>query len=308
LNLKDPQDPSFSLKGCQTIHDVIRFAHEMVLKEMFGLSEETTDSVTSVRLITDIPLALHLIDLGGGLKAGLTTRDKVTPDHLESIPLKALWKGFCHPGITWKGNIPLSGDNLMRVMVQGVLTGPSNLPGGDSYAILSREYLNLSAKFGYHYAHLDAFLSDIPEQNYISLQFAGGIGPYYGKSLRLNFVGNVLFMLGFKIQVTGGDFLEASLTGYDIKSMNNTLDQVGRLLASSRLLDMAIATEAEVKRRLRNSSRGNTIFSIKPRRAALTAFILMKEIGSASPIMACCKTARNMGTASLQVWPMSCAR
>ena len=230
MNLTDPQDPSFSLKGCQTIHDLIRFAHEMVLKEMFGLSEESADRVTSVRLITDIPLVLHLIDLGGGLKEGLTTKDKVTPDHLESIPLKALWKGFCHPGVTWSGAIAATGKNLMRLMVQGALTDSNNLPGGDSYAILSREYLNLSAKFGYHYANLDAFCSDIPEQNYVSLQFAGGIGPYYGKSLRLNFVGNVLFTLGFKIKITGGDLLEASLTGYDIRSMENALDQVGRLL------------------------------------------------------------------------------
>jgi pyruvate,water dikinase len=105
----------------------------------------------------------------------------------------------------------------------------------------------LSAKFGYHFANLDAFLSDVPDQNYISLQFAGGAGTYYGKSLRLNFLGNVLFMLGFKINVTG-DLLEASLTGYDPQSMEKALDQVGRLLASSRLLDMGIANEAEMTR------------------------------------------------------------
>ena len=88
----------------------------------------------------------------------------------------------------------------MNLMARGVMTGPENLPGGDSYAILSREYLNLSAKFGYHFANLDAFLSDDPDQNYISLQFAGGAGTYYGKSLRLNFLGNVLSRLGFKIK------------------------------------------------------------------------------------------------------------
>ena len=272
LNLTDTQDPSFSLKGCQTIHDVIRFAHEMVLKEMFGLSEETAGSVSSVRLITDIPLALHLIDLGGGLKAGLTTSDKITPDHLESIPMKALWKGFCHPGITWSGGIPVAGKDIMRLMVQGVMTGPNNLPGGDSYALLSREYLNLSAKFGYHYAHLDAFCSDIPEQNNISLQFAGGIGPYYGKSLRLNFLSQVLSRLGFKIKVTGGDFLEASLTGYDIKSMQNALDQMGRLLASSRLLDMAIANEAEMSRMVEAFFQGEYNFLDKAQEGRIDGF------------------------------------
>ena len=52
-------------------------------------------------------------------------------------------------------------------------------------------------------------------------------------------------MLSFKINVTG-DLLEASLTGLDRISMENSLDQVGRLLASSRLLDMGIANEAEM--------------------------------------------------------------
>ncbi|MHB8066873.1 MAG: PEP/pyruvate-binding domain-containing protein [Desulfobaccales bacterium] len=247
LNLTDPQDRSFSAAGCQTIHDVIRFAHEKVVREMFGLSEDAAGSTLSVKLTTDIPLALHLIDLGGGLKPGLTTCDEITADHLESLPMKAIWKGFCHPGITWTGSVAVDARNFMQLMAQGVMTGPENLPGGASYAILSREYLNLSAKFGYHFANLDALCSDTPEQNYISLQFAGGAGSYFGKSLRLTFLGNVLFMLGFKINVTG-DLLEATLTGYDLKSMDNILNQMGRLLASSRLLDMAIANEAEMKR------------------------------------------------------------
>ncbi len=108
--------------------------------------------------------------------------------------MKAIWKGFSHPGITWKGTVAVNVENFMNLMARGMMTDPTNQPGGDSYAILSKEYLNLSAKFGYHFANLDAFVSDIPDQNYISLQFAGGAGTYYGKSLRLNFLGNVLFI------------------------------------------------------------------------------------------------------------------
>ncbi len=247
LNLIDPQDPAFAPAGCQTIHDVIRFAHEKVVREMFGLSGEAAGGAISVKLTTDIPLLLHLIDLGGGLSPGLTTCDEVTRDHLESLPMRALWNGFCHPGITWTGGVAVDAGNFMQLMARGMMTGPENLPGGDSYAILSREYVNLSAKFGYHFANLDAFVSDLPDQNYISLQFAGGAGTYYGKSLRLTFLGNVLHRLGFKMTVTG-DLLEASFTGLDRSLMENTLDQVGRLLASSRLLDMAIGNEAELNR------------------------------------------------------------
>jgi pyruvate, water dikinase len=259
LNLTDPRDPSFAPSGCQTIHDVIRFAHEKVVKEMFGLSGDAAEGAISVKLTTDIPLVLHLVDLGGGLKAGLTTCDEITRDHLESLPMQALWKGFCHPGITWTGSVAVGAGDFMQLMARGMMTGPENLPGGDSYAILSREYVNLSAKFGYHFANLDAFLSDIPDQNYISLQFAGGAGNYYGKSLRLNFLGNVLHRLGFKITVTG-DLLEASLTGLDQSSMENTLDQVGRLLASSRLLDMGIGNEAAMNRMIEGFFSGDYDF------------------------------------------------
>jgi pyruvate,water dikinase len=162
-------------------------------------------------------------------------------------------------------------ENFMSLMARGVMTDSGNQPGGDSYAILSKEYLNLSAKFGYHFANLDAFLSDIPDQNYISLQFAGGAGTYYGKTLRLNFLGNVLHRLGFKINVTG-DLLEASLTGLDRASMENSLDQVGRLLASSRLLDMGIANEAAMQRMIEGFFAGNYDFLNQAQEIRLPGF------------------------------------
>jgi pyruvate,water dikinase len=267
LNLTDPQEPSFSPRGCRTFHDIIRYAHEMLMQEMFGLSEEA-DRATSVRLSTDIPLVLHLIDLGGGLRAGLTTCDTITPDHLESLPMKDLWRGFCHPGITWQGGVTIDAGNILTLMARGAA---GELPGGESYAILSRDYLNLSAKFGYHFANLDAYLGDDSAQNRIFLRFAGGAGTYYGKSLRLNFLGNVLSRLGFKISVTG-DLLDASLTGYDQKAMESILDQVGRLLATSRLLDLAITNEASVQRMIEAFFQGDYDFLQQAQKARIPGF------------------------------------
>ena len=271
LNLTDTQGATFTPQGCQTIHDVIRFAHEAIMKEMFGLSQESPGGVVSVRLTTDIPLTLFLIDLGGGLQAGLTTCHQIIPDHLECRPMKALWKGFCHPGISWSGAVAVDTRNLLTLMARGAMTGPDNLPGGESYAILSREYLNLSAKFGYHFANLDAFLSDDPDQNHVFLRFAGGAGTYYGKSLRLNFLGNVLSRLGFKISVNG-DLLDASLTGSDPKSMEDLLDQVGRLLAASRLLDLGITNEAAVQRMIEAFFRGDYDFLQQAQEGRLPGF------------------------------------
>jgi pyruvate,water dikinase len=247
LNLTDPHAPDFAPAGCRTLHDVIRFAHERAMQEMFGLGEAGPGASVAVKLTTTIPLPLYLIDLGGGLTAGLTTCDQVTPENFESRPMKALWRGLSNPGINWSGGIGVGLQDFLTLMAQGISQRPGELPGGDSFAVLSREYANISAKFGYHYANLDAMLTDNPEANYFSLQFSGGAGTQAGRSIRLSFLGEVLDRLGCKLRITG-DLLDASLHGAVADDLEAILDQVGRLLGASRLLDVAISSEADVDR------------------------------------------------------------
>jgi len=244
LNLTDTESPSFSPEGCKTLHDIIRLTHETAVKEMFGLTEEA-EEIRSIKLTASIPLTLHLIDVGGGLKEGLTTCHVVTPEHIESLPMKAIWKGFTHPGITWSGAIGVDMKKFITLFATSATTGGRDEHGGTSYAIISGEYMNLSAKFGYHFATIDTLCSENSNQNYISLQFAGGAGDYYGKSLRVSYLGNVLQKLGFQVSFKG-DLLEAFLIGYDRPSMEEKLDLLGRLLASSRLLDMALSNQQDI--------------------------------------------------------------
>jgi pyruvate,water dikinase len=259
LNLTDPQAPDFAPSGCRTLHDVIRFAHERAMQEMFGLSEAGLGERVAARLTTSIPLALYLIDLGGGLTEGLTTCDQVTQENFESVPMKALWRGLSNPGINWSGGIAVGVQDFLSLMARGMSQRPGELPGGDSFAVISREYTNLSAKFGYHYANLDAMIGKNPEANYFSLQFSGGAGTQAGRSLRLNFLGKVLDRLGCKLRITG-DLLDASLSGVAVTDLEAILDQVGRLLGASRLLDVAIASEADVDRMVAAFFRGDYDF------------------------------------------------
>jgi len=233
LNLTDPEAPTFTPKHCRTIHDVIRFSHEKVVKEMFGLAGQRADSVESVKMKAGIPLALYFIDLGGGLEENLTTCDEIGPGSIVSRPMRALWRGLSHPGINWAGTVAADSRNLMALMT----SGPP--PQMASYAVLSYEYLNLSIKFGYHYATLDVLWTDNPEDNTISLQFGGGAGSFHGRALRIRFLSEVLEQLGFVLQVSG-DVVDATLKGDDDSGMEQGLDQLGRLLASSRLLDLGI--------------------------------------------------------------------
>jgi len=197
------------------------------------LSGQAAAGAKSVKMTASIPLALYFVDLGGGLEENLTTCDDITPEAITSVPMKALWRGLSHPGISWAGGIGVTSKDLMPLMVSGTP------PQMASYAILSNEYVNLSIKFGYHYATIDILWTDNPEDNYISLQFGGGAGSYHGRSLRIHFISEVLQELGFMLDISG-DVLDATVKGYDSPNMEETLDQLGRLLASTRLLDLAI--------------------------------------------------------------------
>jgi len=241
LNLTDPKASTFSPEYCNTLHDVIRYSHEKVVKEMFGLTAHAKESVTSVKLTANIPLGLYFIDLGGGLQQDLTTCDEITPDAITSRPMKVLWRGLSHPGINWAGAVDINTRNLMALMT----SGPP--PQMASYAVVSQEYVNLSIKFGYHYATVDILWSDDPEDNYISLQFGGGAGSYHGRTLRIHFLSEVLQRLGFMVQLSG-DVLDATVKGLDDRAMDESLDQLGRLLASSRLLDLGIPSQDRVER------------------------------------------------------------
>ncbi|MBI4849600.1 MAG: pyruvate, phosphate dikinase [Nitrospirae bacterium] len=244
LTLTDPSAPSFIPEACRTIHDIIRYAHEGAMKAMFGITDEA-EEVRSIKLTAKVPLDLRLIDLGGGLRAGLTTCHEVTPEQIESFPMNAIWKGFTHPGIKWEGTINLTTNNLMTLFASSAISEIGEMPGGISYAIISRDYMNLSAKFGYHFTTIDAMCSENSNQNYVSIQFAGGAGNYYGKALRISLLRNVLSRLGFQVSMKG-DLLDALISGYDRPALEDKLDQLGRLFAASRLLDMTLSGRNDV--------------------------------------------------------------
>ena len=243
LNLTDNTSPSFSAEECKSFHDIIRFTHEQSMKHMFNFGERSGIKGSAVTLTANIPMFFKLVDIGGGLKFGLSKCDTITPDHVESLPFKAVWKGFTHPGISWSGGIGVSAGDFMSLMISGGMSGET--PGGTSYIIVAEDYMNMSARFGYHFATIDTLCSEDANHNYITLQFSGGIGTYHRRSLRIIFLGNVLKRLGFEVSLNG-DLLQASLTRFDKAATVQSLDQMARLLACSRLLDMAISSQDEV--------------------------------------------------------------
>jgi pyruvate,water dikinase len=245
LNLTDTKAPSFSPEGCKTYHDIVRFTHETAINEMFDISLTSDRSGASVRLTSTLPLDLWLIDLGEGLREGLTTCDKITPEMIESAPMKAVWRGFTHPGVNWAGTMNIGTGKITGILAASALSEFGEIAGGESYALFSMDYLNLSVRFAYHFATIDTLCSDNESQNYIAVQFSGGAGDYYGRSLRIQLMGNILERLGFQVTVKG-DLIEAFIARYDKRSTEEKLDMTARLLASTRLLDITLSNQGEL--------------------------------------------------------------
>ncbi|MBI5569047.1 MAG: pyruvate, phosphate dikinase [Desulfomonile tiedjei] len=245
LNLTDPEDPAFSPEGCRSIHDIIRFTHEQAMREMFGYGDVAERVTGALKMKLSIPLWLYVIDLGGGLRQDLASNDIPDAQSINSIPFVAILRGLYHPGINWKATIGISARNLMDLVAGGAGPQTGDVLGSPSYALISGDYMNFNARFGYHFATVDSLCGEDANQNYVTLQFAGGVGSYYGKSLRIRFLGEVLQRLGFTVQVKG-DLIEASLGRIDRRNMEAALDQLGRLLGTSRLMDMGIANPDEI--------------------------------------------------------------
>ena len=55
LSLTDPKAENFNPEGCRSLHDVIRFSHEMGMREMFNIGGEMEDAHGAVRLRCGVP-------------------------------------------------------------------------------------------------------------------------------------------------------------------------------------------------------------------------------------------------------------
>lgn len=244
LTLTDATSALFRPDKCRTIHDIIRYCHEISVRKMFQFGEVADRARNAVQLKVNIPIQLFALDLGGGLRAGLTTCSEINAHEVVSVPFTALWRGLSHPGINWSSSVGVGTHNFLALFAGGALPQQGQL-GGASYTLVSDDYMNLSIRFGYHFATVDALCTDDPEVNYAALHFTGGAGAHFGKSLRIQYIAAVLNRLGF-VTVLKGELLEASLTRLDKPAMETALDQLGRLLGSTRLLDVALKNEAQV--------------------------------------------------------------
>ncbi len=249
LHLVDPRAETFTPRHCTSLHDIMRYVHELSYVRMFQISDSVTDNSAGVacHLICAVPLDLYVIDLGGGLR--MPEKRETYPEDVCSLPFKCVLDGMLNPAVQARGPRPVNMRGFLSVMGQSVIGGNQegcSRFGQHSYAIISDRYLNFSSRVGYHYAILDCWCGDTLNKNYIRFEFAGGAAAGTQRERRVRCIGIILHSLGFSVEITG-DRLRARYQKYPRTEVCARLDQLGRLLIMTRQMDMLMVDEEAVQ-------------------------------------------------------------
>ena len=247
LNLLNPDASSFKAKSCRSVHDTLRFMHEMSVRSMFGFGDKQNRGwhKKSIKLVTGLPVKFQLVDLDQSI---LEKVKKPMPKTVESIPFQALWRGISDKRLLW----PERWENEMRGMplefketVLGGNSGPRRR-SDKNYAIIARDYMNLNARFAYHYAMVDAMVGPGTEYNHVHFRFRGGGAREENKKRRARFLERILREFGFGVE-RSGDLVTAWFRRYPQKDSENALEFLGRLIVCARQLDSVLKSDASIK-------------------------------------------------------------
>ncbi|MFZ1984084.1 MAG: PEP/pyruvate-binding domain-containing protein [Desulfatitalea sp.] len=248
LNLLDPKKENFSPQGCLTIHDIIRFSHEMAMQEMFRISDNVHHERTiAVPLRIHLPLNIYLIDLGGGLRKEFAAKAAQRQD-LTCVPLDALLEGMSHEGVDWSNDVGVQWSGLASVLAQSIIRDPmtEGRMGGPNYVLVSHHYMNFSSRLGYHFATIDTYCGPVVNDNYITFSFKGGAADIGRRTRRASLIAAILKGLDFKVEHKV-DMVRGQMKKYDAALTAQKINMLGRLLGSVRLLDMVLADDRQIQ-------------------------------------------------------------
>lgn len=245
LHLLDPRSEDFRPQSCRTYHDITRFAHEKAMEELFQMSAGRLTGGGARQLASQLPLELHLIDLGGGLSPEAANLTQVRPEHLRSRPLLAYWKGVIAVG--WLGPKPVDLAGFLSVVMSAATdTNIREKLHEQNFAIITDDYLNLSNRLGFHFATIESYLGTAAD-SYITFTFYGGGAEISRRVRRVRFLSLVLKHLDFRVEVKE-DSITARADGVEPAVLEEKLGILGRLMMVSKQLDMVMLSDDEADR------------------------------------------------------------
>jgi pyruvate,water dikinase len=242
LNLINPEDEAtFTPEHCRTLHDIVRYAHEFSMREMFRLTEhEVQGAARLLDLDPNLPLKMRLLDLGGGVNRGW--RRQVRPSQVVSLPFQAFWAGLT--ARPWAAAFPPEVGSLPAVLPPGA--GETQATGRDrTYAVLSNHYLNLHLCLGHLLFMVEAYITDQVNDNYLSFGFREeGAAPEL-QEIRTRLLEAILNRLELSTQ-RKGDLIEARLAKYAPELMADCLTRLGQLTLYINQLDISLVSDSMI--------------------------------------------------------------
>jgi pyruvate,water dikinase len=247
LHLADPQSSDFTPEGCTSVHDIIRFIHEKAVQELmdFPTFLNRFKGVKIWTLISDVPLGLRILDLGGGIEHK-ATGDTVRIEEIRSLPLRALWTGVSDPN-TWSTEpVPIDFRGLMSSLTRTWDdSGGGHTTGGFNLAVIDKSYMNLHLRLGYHLNLIDARMDDEPQHNHIYFRFVGGVTDITRRSRRAQVLFRILSHYHFNSTVKG-DLVLARLLHLSREEIELRLKVLGALIGFTRQLDIQLRSDGDV--------------------------------------------------------------
>jgi pyruvate,water dikinase len=240
LTLLDPDSLDFRPSNCKTLHDITRFCHEQAVREVFAFGSDTLfPEHAAKQLHHNVPMQWWVLDLGNGFKQPVSGK-YVHLDEIACRPMHALWDGMV--AIPWEGPPAVSGRGFGSVLFQATanpaLSNPFTKPYANrNYFIISKHFMNLQSRFGFHFTNVEALAGERPEENYLSFSFKGGAADSKRKAGRAHFIAGLLSEIGFDTQVTE-DVVTARRTHLQQDAIEEGVKVVGYLLMHTRQLDM----------------------------------------------------------------------
>jgi pyruvate,water dikinase len=251
LNLVNPLTDEFTPGKCKTMHDILRFMHEKSVQELIEASMGAAGKGGLKKLELPVPAGIFVIDIGGGLLSG-TDGEKVTPEQVLSLPLKAVIQGMLHPGAWNLEAVALQAkDFLTSMMRMEDISSEGTRYAGKNVAVISGEYLNLTLRFGYHFNLLDCYCSEQAANNHIYFRFVGGATDISKRSRRIQLIDDILKEYGF-ISSTKGDLIISRLSHIEKDEALRILEMAGKLIAFTRQLDALLNDAADIEKYKKN--------------------------------------------------------
>jgi pyruvate,water dikinase len=247
LTLLDPKNDDFRPENCRTYHDIARYVHQRAVDKLGSLAETHREIRESAprTLATRLPLGLTVIDVEGGLA------EDIGPEAVERDvrcrPLKALLEGMNASGM-WE-TVPVAVDmGSFMSSVTRTLSADAAHPArmGRNLAVISREYLNLHLRLGYHFTVVDAYLGGAMGDNAITFRFMGGVTDLTRRSRRSRLVAEILERFDFVVEVRG-DMVTGRIKKHPTRIMMDKMFMLGGLIGYTRQLDAKLGSDGAVQ-------------------------------------------------------------